>query len=118
MDEKLLLQQGMVDSMAEKLTSDVLKQLTVTNVIEMVVDEQFPVVMQKFPGACCCVQCLSDIKALALNNLKPHYVSSDRGNLFERINTSDMIIKVDVLRSMTEAAEKVTRNPRHANKED
>ena len=115
---KLLLQQGMVDIMAEKLTSDVLKQLTVTNVIEMVVDEQFPVVMQKFPGACCCVQCLSDIKALALNNLKPHYVSSDRGNLFERINTSDMIIKVDVLRSMTEAAEKVTRNPRHANKED
>ena len=104
--------------MAEKLTNDVLKQLTVTNVIEMVVDEQFPVVMQKFPGACCCVQCLSDIKALALNNLKPHYVSSDRGNLFERINTSDMIIKVDVLRSMTEAAEKVTRNPRHANKED
>ena len=115
---KLLLQQGMVDIMAEKLTSDILKQLTVTNVIEMVVDEQFPVVMQKFPGACCCVQCLSDIKALALNNLKPHYVSSDRGNLFERINTSDMIIKVDVLRSMTEAAEKVTRNPRHANKED
>ena len=115
---KLLLQQGMVDIMAEKLTNDILKQLTVTNVIEMVVDEQFPVVMQKFPGACCCVQCLSDIKALALNNLKPHYVSSDRGNLFERINTSDMIIKVDVLRAMTEAAEKVTRNPRHANKED
>lgn len=104
--------------MSTKLTSDVLKQLTVTNVIEMVVDEQFPVVMQKFPGACCCVQCLSDIKALALNNLKPHYVSSDRGNLFERINTSDMIVKVDVLRSMTEAAEKVTRNPRHANKEE
>ena len=115
---KLLLQQGMVDIMSTKLTSDVLKQLTVTNVIEMVVDEQFPVVMQKFPGACCCVQCLSDIKALALNNLKPHYVSSDRGNLFERINTSDMIIKVDVLRAMTEAAEKVTRNPRHSNKED
>ncbi|MGM9540638.1 late competence development ComFB family protein [Anaerovibrio sp.] len=102
--------------MAEKLTNDVLKQLSVTNVIEMVVDEQFPVVMQKFPGACCCVQCLSDIKALALNNLKPHYVSSDRGNLFERINTSDMIVKVDVLRAMTEAAEKVTRNPRHTDK--
>ncbi|MBQ2009480.1 MAG: late competence development ComFB family protein, partial [Selenomonadaceae bacterium] len=45
--------------------------------------------------------------------LKPHYVSSDRGNLFERINTSDMMVKVDVLRAMTEAAEKVTRNPRH-----
>ena len=96
-----------------KLSKDAFKDLNVTNIMEMVVDEQFPVVMQNFPGACCCKQCLSDIKALALNNLKPHYVSSDRGNLFERINTSDMIVKVDVLRAMTEAAEKVTRNPRH-----
>ena len=96
-----------------KLSKDAFKDLTVTNIMEMVVDEQFPVVMQNFPGACCCKQCLSDIKAMTLNGLKPHYVSSERGNLFERINTSDMIIKVDVLRAMTEAAEKVTRNPRH-----
>ena len=96
-----------------KLSKDAFKDLTVTNIMEMVVDEQFPIVMQKFPGACCCKQCLSDIKAMTLNGLKPHYVSSERGNLFERINTSDMIIKVDVLRAMTEAAEKVTMNPRH-----
>ena len=96
-----------------KLSKDAFKDLTVTNIMEMVVDEQFPIVMQKFPGACCCKQCLSDIKAMSLNGLKPHYVSSERGNLFGRINTSDMIIKVDVLRAMTEAAEKVTMNPRH-----
>ena len=99
--------------MAEKFNKDALKELTVTNIMELVVDEQFPVVMQKFPGACCCKQCLSDIKAMALNGLKPHYVSSERENLFERINTSDMIIKVDVLRAMTEAAEKVTSHPHH-----
>ena len=99
--------------MAEKFNTDALKELTVTNIMELVVDEQFPVVMQKFPGACFCKQCLSDIKAMALNGLKPHYVSSERGNLFERINTSDMMVKVDVLRAMTEAGEKVTRNPRH-----
>lgn len=99
--------------MAEKFNKDALKELTVTNIMELVVDEQFPVVMQKFPGACCCKQCLSDIKTMALNGLKPHYVSSERGNLFERINTSDMIIKVDVLRAMTEAAEKVTSHPHH-----
>ena len=96
-----------------KLSKDAFKDLTVTNIMEMVVDEQFPIVMQKFPGACCCKQCLSDIKAMSLNGLKPHYVSSDRGYLFERINTSDMMVKVDVLRAMTQAAEKVTRNPRH-----
>ena len=57
-----------------KLSKDAFKDLTVTNIMEMVVDEQFPIVMQKFPGACCCKQCLSDIKAMSLNGLKPHYV--------------------------------------------
>ena len=46
------MQQGMVDIMAGKLTSDMLKDLTVTNVMEMVVDEQFPIVMQNFPDYC------------------------------------------------------------------
>lgn len=100
--------------MAIKFNKETLKNVHVANVMEKLVDEEFPVVMQKFPDACCCAQCLSDIKALALNKLKPRYVSTDRGDLFERVNISDMMIKVDALRAMTEAAEKVTNNPRHS----
>lgn len=99
--------------MNEQLSVGALKELPVFNIMERVVDDHFEAVMKKFPGACRCQQCLSDIKALALNNLKPHYVSSDKGGVFERVNTSDMLVKVDVLRAMTEAAEKVTSNPRH-----
>lgn len=100
--------------MTVKFDKETLKNVRVANVMEKLVDEEFPVVMQKFPDACCCAQCLSDIKALALNKLKPRYVSTDRGDLFERVNISDMMIKVDALRAMTEAAEKVTNNPRHS----
>ena len=93
---------------------DTLKDVHVTNVVERLIDEQFPIVMKKFPEACCCAQCLSDIKALALNGLKPRYVSTDRGHLFERVYISDMLVKIEALRAMTEAVEKVSSNPRHA----
>ncbi len=96
-----------------KFKKETLKEIHVANVMERLVDEQFPIVMAKYPDACCCRQCLSDIKALTLNNVKPRYVSTDRGDLFERVNISDMLVKVDVLRAMTEAAEKVTNNCRH-----
>ncbi len=103
----------MVDVMTIKFDKDTLKDVHVANVMERLIDEQFPVVMQKFPNACCCAQCLSDIKALTLNRLQPRYVSTDRGDLFERVHIMDMMIKVDALRAMTEAAERVTNNPRH-----
>ena len=65
--------------MAIQFDKDTLKDVHVANVVERLIDEQFPIVMKKFPDACCCSQCLSDIKALALNSLKPRYVSTDRG---------------------------------------
>lgn len=99
--------------MVIKFDKETLKEAHVTNVMERLVDDQFPTIMAKFPGACCCRQCLADIKALTLNNVRPRYVSTDRGDLFERVKTSDMLVKVDVLRAMTEAAEKVINNCRH-----
>ena len=60
--------------MAIQFDKDTLKDVHVANVVERLIDEQFPIVMKKFPDACCCSQCLSDIKALALNGLKPRYV--------------------------------------------
>lgn len=103
----------MVDIMMIPFDKDTLKDVHVANVVERLIDEQFPIVMKKFPDVCCCHQCLSDIKALALNGLKPRYVSTDRGDLFERVHISDMMVKVEALRAMTEAVEKVSSNPRH-----
>ena len=85
--------------MAIQFDKDTLKDVHVTNVVERLIDEEFPIVMKKFPDACCCSQCLSDIKALALNSLRPRYVSTDRGHLFERVHISDMMVKVEVLRA-------------------
>lgn len=103
----------MGDFMEPKLSKEQFKDLPVTNIMETLIEDQFPVVMQKFPGVCMCKFCLSDIKALALNHLKPRYVASDRGSLYTRLDVSDMMTKVEVLRAMTEAAEIVTQHPRH-----
>lgn len=99
--------------MTTKLTKADLEGVTVINVVEMIVDDEFPVVMQRFSNACTCKRCLADIKALALNNIQPHYVATEKGNVYERVNTMNMLFRVDVLRAMTEAATKVTSNPRH-----
>ena len=99
--------------MGEKITKKDLEGIKVVNVVELLVDEQFPVVMQRFPHACRCKRCLADIKALALNNIKPHYAATENGNLYERRNLMDVLVRVDVLRAMTEAATKVIENPRH-----
>ena len=51
----------MVDIMTIQFDKDTLKDVHVANVVERLIDEQFPIVMKKFPDACCCSQCLSDI---------------------------------------------------------
>ena len=99
--------------MAEKIELEKLQNLKVWNMMEIVVEDNFAVVLQKFPNSCHCEQCLADIKALALNNLKPHYVATDKGGVYERVNLSGMLSKIDVLRAMTEAAEKVAAHPHH-----
>lgn len=96
-----------------RLTKEDLKGIEVVNVAEMLVDDQFPEVMRRFPNACHCKRCLADIKALALNHIQPRYVSTHNGNMYERVNMMDMLVRVDALRAMTEAATKVIANPRH-----
>ena len=100
--------------MTIQFDKDTLKDVHVTNVVERLIDEEFPTVMKKFPVACWCCLWLADILALGLLGITPRFVATDRGDLFERVHISDMMVKVEALRAMTEAVEKVSRNPRHA----
>lgn len=99
--------------MSEKLKLRDVQALNVYNIMETVVEDNFPTLIEKFPDSCHCRQCLSDIKALALNKLKPHYVASDKGSIYERVNLSGMMSKIEIIRAMTEAAEVVSKSPHH-----
>lgn len=63
---------------------------------------------------CCkCDQCKTDVISLALNQLKPHYVSTERGKAFVKVNTMSSQFEIDILTAIYEAAKTVKENPRH-----
>jgi len=62
---------------------------------------------------CTCDKCMLDIAAIALNDLPPKYIVSEKGELFSKINTLRQQFEVDVISAITKAAVLVKRNPRH-----
>lgn len=64
-------------------------------------------------NCCKCDQCREDVISYALNQLAPHYVSTERGKAFVKVNTMSSQFEVDILTAIYEAAEIVRRNPRH-----
>lgn len=62
---------------------------------------------------CKCSVCRLDIAALSLNNLKPEYVVSSKGELYIKLNNMSKQRNADLLTTITRAAEVVSKNPRH-----
>lgn len=64
-------------------------------------------------NACTCEKCVMDIAAIALNDLPPKYIVTEKGELYSKINTLKQQFEVDVVAAITKAAVLVKRNPRH-----
>lgn len=62
---------------------------------------------------CTCDKCLLDIAAIALNDLPPKYIVTEKGELYSKINTLGQQFEVDVVSAVTKAAVLVKRKPRH-----
>ena len=87
--------------------------MKVKNYMEDVVDHLLPEVLKELPEICHCQQCISDIKALALNNLKPKYVATPVGEVYTKVNELSIQFEADAIRAITEAIVKVKSAPRH-----
>lgn len=83
------------------------------NYMEIVVDDILSDILRKKDLKCECKMCINDIKAITLNNLKPMYVSTDKGILYSKLNESSLQSKADVINELTIAIEKVGKSPRH-----
>ena len=58
----------------------------VINTMEKIVDMRIEEQLKEPTLECCkCEQCVENIKCLALNKLKPKYVSTTKGELFSKI---------------------------------
>lgn len=83
------------------------------NYMEVVVDHTLPHMLKAFPDFCACNECILDVKALALNNLQPHYVVTEKGELYTRIDEMRVQFEADVMKALVEAILRVKTQPRH-----
>ncbi len=83
------------------------------NFMEDYVVEKLDEVLVQYPDCCHCDQCRRDIAVLALNHLPPKYISTDKGQIFARVESMESQNEVEVIRQIVAAIEVVRKHPRH-----
>ncbi len=81
--------------------------------MEKAVDSLLKEVLDKYDDICKCEVCINDIRAIALNELKPHYISTKKGNLYTKVDEMNLQFDVDIYKALVRAIEIVSKNPRH-----
>ena len=64
-------------------------------------------------GVCKCEKCKLDVSAIALNELPPKYVVTEKGVLFSKIAELEQQFDVGVTAAIIKAAQLVAKFPRH-----
>ena len=85
----------------------------IKNYMEDVVNQILPNILEKYEGICKCDLCIDDIKTMVLNNLKPHYIVTEKGRLYTKTNELVIQFNTDVIKEIVKATEIVSKNPRH-----
>lgn len=83
------------------------------NYMEDVVDNILSGILNRYKCMCKCERCVEDIKAITLNNLKPLYVATEKGNIYAKINELIVQFTTDATIEIVKAIEIVSKNPRH-----
>jgi len=65
------------------------------------------------PEICSCERCRLDIAALALNNLTPKYVVTEKGEIYVKTQQLHHQFEADVIPAILDAIDHVAENPRH-----
>ncbi|MCK8058892.1 MULTISPECIES: late competence development ComFB family protein [unclassified Fusibacter] len=83
------------------------------NYMEIAVDHIMPNLLKAFPDICVCEMCILDIKAIALNHLKPHYTVTDAGETWSKIEEMRIQFEADIMKALIDAINIVSKSPRH-----
>ena len=84
------------------------------NYMEVIVEEKMDEILKQYPSCCTCEQCRHDIAVIALNHLHPRYVSTEKGQVFARIEEMTSRSEIEVIRQLIQAVETVMAHPRHS----
>jgi len=84
------------------------------NEAEVMVIREVESQIEKLPDMCLCNECIVDIAAIALNNVKPLYRFSLLGTLYaSQAISSDQAYADSIKQAVTDAIVKVKNNPAH-----
>ena len=101
------------------LSSDITKDFSdrpdefLHNVAEDIMISKAPAIMESM-NMCTCKNCVYDVVALALNNTKPMYTVTKKGELFQKLASIESQCGTDIARELTRACIQIKMNPRHA----
>lgn len=87
------------------------------NYMELAVDHVMPNMFRAFPTICVCDDCRLDMKAIALNHLKPYYVVTDEGETWTKVSEMLVQFEVDIMKALIDAIAIVSKQPRHPQSE-
>jgi len=87
--------------------------MQIFNYSEILVLRVLDDVLRKDDTICSCDRCKLDIAAIALNNLKPRYTVSEKGELYTKMDEMEIQNIADIIKEITRAIEKVKKDPRH-----
>lgn len=83
------------------------------NMVESEVRKELINQLKKFKNVCDCDQCKEDMVALTLNNLKPNYVVSYKGETYTRLKELEVQFMADVTKEVAKAIAIVSKEPHH-----
>lgn len=83
------------------------------NIMEEKVIDVINHLMSEKEDFCTCERCKLDAIALALNEIQPKYVVTNKGELFGRIDLMTSQYDADIVKEVTKAIEVVKKSPRH-----
>jgi competence protein ComFB len=83
------------------------------NVTQDIVFQKLDEMRKQNKDICPCEKCRLDIAAIALNNLPPRYVVTDRGEVLTRTSGLDIQISADVIQELSRALQMVKERPQH-----
>lgn len=87
----------------------------VRNYMEKIVWDKLDQLLNEVAVVCDYGKCRADIAARALNELKPAYATTRRGETLLKAASLDPQLSVDVVSVLSRAMEIVSRNPHHEN---
>ena len=84
----------------------------VFNYMEIWVEEYMNKFLKEY-DVCDCEICRKDVFALALNNLPPYYVVTQKGKIMAKYKIKEYQFETDIILAVTNAIEVVKKNPNH-----